>query len=317
MLLVPGRPWICPRCEKRRLHHCRGLCYRCYESCPALKRAAAFRRAKRRKEGRNGLSNDQQARGETVFKNLKLTRPLAVIDLETTGLDPAVDRIVEISVLRVEPSGETEQRTLRLFSTTRIPPEATAVHGIRDEDVANCPTFSQIAPALMGMLTGCDLAGFNVKRFDLPLLCNEFRRCEMELDLAGRAVIDVMQIYHQFSPRDLSAAVHRYLGDLQRVFKPHFAGDDVLATAAVLDGLLLVHETLPSDVQQLDAALRGDSIDIQGCFRRDESGEIWFNFGKFKGQSLRGVKFTSPDYLRWMLSQDFLPDTKAIVEQVL
>src|SRR5262245_27775718 len=131
-----------------------------------------------------------------MLSNLVLKRPLAFLDLETTGLNPWRDRIVEISVLRVQPSGDAAQRTRRINPGMAIPPEASAVHGITDSDVAGAPSFQEVAPALLRSLDGCDLCGYNLKRFDLRVLCAEFRRAGLELPLSGRVVIDLQEIYH-------------------------------------------------------------------------------------------------------------------------
>ena len=141
-----------------------------------------------------------------MFKNIQLDRPLAVLDLETTGTDPKLDRIIEISVLRVRPDGGHDHRTGRVNPGVPIPPEATAIHGIGDDDVADSPTFRAIAPGLVRFLDGCDLAGFNILNFDLRLLVAEFNRVGLVFPVSGRRVIDACRIFHQREPRDLTAA---------------------------------------------------------------------------------------------------------------
>jgi DNA polymerase-3 subunit epsilon len=142
-----------------------------------------------------------------MFKNLTLERPLAIFDLETTGTDPEVDRIVEISVLRIAPEGKGEQRTRRINPGMPIPAAATAVHGITDADVAREPRFEQVAGGLLAFLDGCDLCGFNVKRFDLRMLYREFTRAGLRLPLEDRAIVDPLEIFHAYERRDLTAAV--------------------------------------------------------------------------------------------------------------
>src|SRR5690242_8632899 len=147
-----------------------------------------------------------------MLLNITLEKPLAVIDLETTGTDPQNDRIVEISILKILPDGRRRHRTRRLNPGIPIPPAATAVHGITDADVAGEPRFEQVAQGLLDFLDGCDLCGFNLKRFDLRVLYCEFARAGRRLPLEGRALVDPMEIFHRREPRDLNAAVRTYLG---------------------------------------------------------------------------------------------------------
>jgi DNA polymerase-3 subunit epsilon len=185
-----------------------------------------------------------------VLRNLKLSRPLVFFDLETTGPDPYADRVVEISVLKVAPDGSREGRTRRINPGRPIPPEATAVHGIRDEDVRDSPQFRQIARSLLEFLEDADLAGYNVRRFDAPILDREFRDCGMDLGLSRRRVIDAMTIFHRKEPRDLSAAVRLFLGRPHE--GAHSAEADVAAAAEVLDAQLERYPDLPRTVEALD-----------------------------------------------------------------
>jgi len=248
-----------------------------------------------------------------MLVNLSLDRPLAVIDLETTGTDLKTDRIVEISVLKIGPDGERTHRTRRLNPGRPIPPEATAVHGITDADVAGEPRFEQVADALLAFLDGCDLCGFNLKRFDLRILYGEVLRAGRKLVLEGRAIIDPMEIYHRQQPRDLAAAVRTYLGrDHQG---GHSAAADVLATAEVLDAMVACYPELPRSVAGLHQHfVDADRIDSDGFFRRVER-EVRFLKGRHRGSSLAAVAASDPGYLEWMLGQDFFADTKQIVRQ--
>jgi DNA polymerase-3 subunit epsilon len=250
-----------------------------------------------------------------MLKHLALEKPLAVIDLETTGLDPQKDRIVEISVLRIVPDGRRTQRTHRLDPGVPIPAEATAVHGITDADVAGEPTFADVARGLLALLEGCDLCGFNLKRFDLRVLHAEFARSGHALRLEGRAVIDPMEIFHRREPRNLEAAVRFYLG--REHDGGHSAAADVLATAAVLDALVARYPDLPRSVAGLHGRFADpDCVDSDGFFKRVE-GQVRFVKGKHRGQPLDAVASQSPGYLEWMLGQSFPEDTKKVAREAL
>ena len=248
---------------------------------------------------------------------LKLDRPLIIFDLETTGTDPATDRIVEISALRVSPDGGRESRTRRINPERPIPAGATAVHGIRDEDVRDEPTFRQIARGLLEFLGDADLAGFNVLRFDLPLLDREFRDCGLDLGVAARRVVDAMTIYHRMERRDLSAAVSFYLGRSHD--GAHTAEADVTATAEVLEAQLERYPDLPHGVEELDAWMRGgraDGVDRSGKFVWKD-GEAVLAFGKHQGKTLRQVAQENPGYLEWVAKSDFPPDAKQVAVEAL
>jgi DNA polymerase-3 subunit epsilon len=250
-----------------------------------------------------------------MMENLALTRPLAFLDVETTGLVAQRDRLVEIAVVKVLPDGRQEQHVWRLNPRTAIPAGATAVHGITDADVASAPRFEQIVDPLLALLEGCDLAGFNLKRFDLRVLCSEVKRAGRELSLVGRALVDVMELFHRQEPRDLPAAVRCYLGGEHA--EHHQAVADALATAEVLDAMLGRYQDLPREVEQLHRLFFDpQQVDTDGFFRRVE-GEVRFAKGKYRSQPLEAVARESPDYLRWMLGESFAEDTKSVVEQAL
>ncbi|MHC4137992.1 MAG: exonuclease domain-containing protein [Planctomycetota bacterium] len=256
------------------------------------------------------------AEPEADVKHLKLDRPLVFFDLETTGTDPARDKIVEIAVLRLEPDGERRARTRRIDPERPIPPEATAVHGIRDEDVQDAPPFRRVARSLLDLLEGADFGGFNVRRFDLPLLERELRECGLDLGLERRRVVDAMTIFHRKEPRDLSAAVQHYLGREHE--DAHGAEADVNAAVDVLDAQLERYPDVPRTVEELDAWLRprGETADEQGKFVQ-RGGEIVFNFGKHRGRSLEEVAREAPDYLDWIVGSDFPEDAKETVREVM
>lgn len=251
------------------------------------------------------------------MKNLDLDRPLVFFDLETTGIDPARDKIVEICVLRVEPDGSRESRTRRINPGRPIPPAASAVHGIRDEDVATEPAFRQIARGLLDFLRGADLAGFNVARFDLPLLDREFRDAGLDLELSDRRVVDAMTIYHRKERRDLSAAVRFYLDREHE--GAHTAEADVTATEEILDAQLARYEDLPRTVKDLAAWTRGvrpGAVDQSGKLVRKD-GEVVLGFGKHQGKTLRRVAEENRGYLEWIVRSDFPPDAQEIVAAAL
>ena len=248
---------------------------------------------------------------------LHLSRPLTFFDLETTGTDPAVDRIVEISVLRIDPDGTRVARTRRIDPERPIPREATAVHGLADDDVRGEPTFRQIARGLLEFLGASDLAGFNIRRFDVPLLDREFRDCGLSLGLETRRIIDAMTIFHRKEPRHLSAAVRFYLGRPHE--GAHGSAADVLAAAEVLEAQLARYEDLPRTVEDLDGwchPVPEHAVDRSGKFVWGE-GEMVFAFGRHKGRPLREVAAGEQDYLEWLLTCDFPPDARAIVEGAL
>jgi DNA polymerase-3 subunit epsilon len=250
-----------------------------------------------------------------MLRHLRLSRQLAVIDLETTGTDPKTDRIVEISVLKIHPNGAQSHRTRRLNPEMPIPEAATAIHGITDADVANQPTFARIAKSLLDHLECCDLCGYNLKKFDLRVLHAEFQRAKRTFSLEGRAIIDPFEIFCRMEPRNLGAAVRRYLGCEHD--GAHSAEGDVLATAAVLDAMLGRHSELPRTIAELNAEFQdSDSVDPDGFFRRVE-GEIRLMKGKHRGEPLDEVAEMDPEYLEWMLSTDFFEDTKEVAREGL
>jgi DNA polymerase-3 subunit epsilon len=250
-----------------------------------------------------------------MLKNITLERPLAILDLETTGINLQTDRIVEISVLKLRPNGPQTHWTRRFHPGMPIPPEATAIHGITDGDVAGEPRFADVADEWLALLDGCDLCGFNMKRFDLKILSAEFSRAGRILSMEGRAVIDPMEIFHRREPRDLAAAVSFYLDRGHQ--NGHSAAADVLATASILDAMVLKYPDLPRDLLGLHRQFSDlDCVDSDGFFRRVE-GQVRFVKGKHRGQRLEAVAAESPSYLEWMLGQSFPEDTKAVVREAL
>jgi len=247
-----------------------------------------------------------------AFRHLILERPLAVLDLETTGIDARIDRVVEVGVLKLDPAAGPIRYRRLINPGIPIPEAAVAVHGIADEDVAARPRFRAIAPRLARLLADADLAGFNLRRFDLPFLAAEFRRAGVEFAIAGRAVLDSQQIFHAHEPRDLAAALRHYCGRAHE--EAHSALADAEATAAVLDAQVGHYADLPATVPALHELLT--EVDVGGRFWV-EAGRVVFAFGKHRGRPLEEVAQSDPGYLAWMLGQDFLEDAKALIERAL
>ncbi|NNM32118.1 MAG: 3'-5' exonuclease [Gemmatimonadetes bacterium] len=248
----------------------------------------------------------------------ELERPVAFFDLETTGLSLSRDRIVELAIIRISPQGDVYERVRRLNPEMPIPPEAAAVHGITDDVVQDEPTFRQIAKNLAAILDPCDLGGFNIRRFDLPILLAEFRRAGVEFEVKDRRIIDMKMIFHREEPRDLSAAARFYLGrDHQDA---HTALGDIRTTAAVLTAQLEHYPHLPRDLDGLHAYC--DEMDpfeteFDRWFSQEDRGLV-FRRGKHKGSTIDDVAQSAPDYLEWMMGADDMPaEVLDVVRQAL
>ncbi|MFC2010650.1 exonuclease domain-containing protein [Chloroflexota bacterium] len=244
-----------------------------------------------------------------MMKNLKLERPIAFIDVETTGTHPHSDRIVELSVFRVQPDGSEEYKSHRVNPGVPIPAETTAVHGITDADIAGEPMFRRYAKGVCEFLDGCDISGFNVITFDLPFLETELERAGVDFSREGRQLVDVMVIYHQKVPSEPGKELE----------DAHGAERDATASAEVLDAMVERHDDLPRDVSGLCAfcnEVRKDYIDLEGKLIWVE-GEATFNFGKHGGRPLKEIAEEHYDYLLWILGADFRPDVCEIVQKAL
>lgn len=240
---------------------------------------------------------------------LQLTRPIVFFDLETTGTNVATDRIVEISIIKILPDGKIVEKTRRINPEMAIPAEATAVHHITDQDVADEPTFRQIANSLAQMLNGCDLAGFNSNRFDIPLLDEEFHRAGLDFDLGKARFIDVQTIYHKKEPRTLVAA-YRYYCD-KNLEDAHSALADTRATMEVLMAQLEKYGDLPTEVGALsEYASQNKNVDIAGRLIYDDQQREVINFGKYKGQLAEDVLRKDQGYYSWIMERDFPDNTK-------
>lgn len=249
---------------------------------------------------------------------LRLDRPLAVFDIESTGLNPRADRIVELSVLRIEPDGTRSSRTWRFNPGMPIPPETTALHGITDEMAASAPTFADKAAEVFAFFDGCDLGGFGLSKLDIPLLDEEFFRCGLHFNPNGRRMFDALRVYHAREPRDLSAAMRFYCGE--ELVGAHGAEADAAAALRVLEGEFEKYADLPEDPDAFDTAFnpRDPSfVDRDGRFKRGDDGRVYVNFGKKKGKALDDVAAADPSYLRWIANGDFAFDTKKVATDAL
>ena len=247
--------------------------------------------------------------------NLKLNRPIVFFDLETTGVDSASDRIVEISMIKIEVDGKKIVKTRRINPECHIPEEATAVHGITDEDVAGEPTFKQIAKSLAQFIEGCDFGGFNSNRFDLPLLVEEFMRAGVDVDFRKRKFVDVQTIFHRKELRTLVAAYKFYCDkDLENA---HSAEADTMATYEVLEAQIARYPDIGSTVEELaEFSSNGAIVDFAGRIALNDKGEEIFTFGKYKGCSVEEIFRKEPSYYSWMMDGNFPQYTKKVITEI-
>jgi DNA polymerase-3 subunit epsilon len=247
--------------------------------------------------------------------NLKLYKPLCVFDLETTGTNVGKDRIVEICILKVNPDTSRESKTWKVNPEMPIPKESSAIHGIYDEDVANAPTFKEIASKIMEMISGTDLGGFNSNRFDVPLLAEELLRAGLDFDLSKFKLVDAQTIYHKMEPRNLSAAYNFYCK--KTLENAHSAEADVLATFEVLDAQVGHYEDLPKEIAGLsDFSFHNRFADLAGMIHFNEKEQEIFAFGKYKGQVVKEVFQKDIGYYGWLQSADFPLYTKKIFTKI-
>ena len=246
---------------------------------------------------------------------LKLSKPIAFFDLETTGVDVAKDRIVEIAVLKIQPNGQKDMKIRRINPEMPIPKEASDIHGITNEDVADCPTFEQFAKSLFLFLQDCDLAGFNSNRFDIPLLVEEFLRCGIRFDIAGRSLVDVHNIFHKMEQRTLSAAYQFYCD--KPLENAHSAEADITATFEILEAQLKRYKDLENNIEFLgEFSRRQNFVDLAGRLVYNDDKEAVFNFGKHKGKTVEAVLQAEPSYYAWMMQGDFPLYTKQVLSDL-
>ena len=265
------------------------------------------------------------------IRELPRERPIVFFDLETTGVNPVTDRIVQLAAVKYSPGADAPERMVRLVRPpVPIPAETTAIHGIDAAAVADAPTFPELAEELLAFLGESDLAGYNVNRFDLPVLLEEFARAGIRFRLEGRRVVDVQEIFYRMEPRTLAGALRFYRGE--ELEGAHDALADVEATVRVLEGQLdryagrdhadahtgeVWREPVRADVTSLHAfSRRPGQLDAGNRLREDEAGEPVFNFGKHKGRRAADVFRKEPSYYRWLQEKDFSVEVKEITRRV-
>ncbi len=243
---------------------------------------------------------------------LTLTKPLAFFDLETTGVNIGADRIVEICILKLMPDTTRQVYTKRVNPEKPIPAEASKVHGIYDQDVANEPTFKQIATEIYQFIGNADLAGYNSNKFDIPMLVDEFLRAEVEFEMKGRRMIDVQNIFHKMEQRTLVAAYKFYCN--KEIEKAHSAEADIIATYEVFAAQLERYENLKCDMDFLhEFTCMNPNVDLAGRMVYNDKKEEIFNFGKHKGKTVAEVFAKEPSFFDWMMKGDFPAETKKVL----
>lgn len=260
--------------------------------------------------------------------HIKLHKPLVFIDLEATGLSIGSDRIVEISLLKLNIDNSTETKTERVNPEIPIPELVSKIHGIYEKDIKDAPTFKQLAPELIRFIGNSDFAGFNSNKFDIPLLAEEFLRADVDFDLEGRKLVDVQNIFHFMEPRNLSAAYKFYCN--KAIENAHSAEADVTATFEVFkaqlqryEGTVLEDEKgnayhpIVNDISKLtELNTRSKNVDLAGRIIFNEKGIEVFSFGKHKDKSVVEVFTKEPSYYTWMMNGDFPLYTKKVLTKI-
>ena len=246
---------------------------------------------------------------------LNLKNPIVFFDLETTGINIAADRIVEIAYLKVDLNGNETAKSQRINPEMPIPENVTAIHGISNEDVKDAPTFNEVARSLAKEIEGCDLAGYNSIRFDIPLLAEEFLRAGVDIDLSRRKFVDVQVIFMKMEPRTLTAAYKFFAG--KELTDAHSAEADTLATYEVLQAQLDRYPNLENDIGKLaEFSAHNRNVDFAGRIVYNEDDVEVFNFGKYKGKPVREVLKSDPGYFGWMMNGDFPLYTKKVLTSI-
>lgn len=259
---------------------------------------------------------------------LNLSRPIVFLDLETTGIKVATDRIVELCLLRVNPDGTQKIKTMRINPGIPIPAEATEIHGITDADVKDCPSFSSVAAELASFMENCDIAGYNSNHFDIPLIVEEFLRAGIDFELKGRRFVDIQNIFHKMEPRNLGAAYKFYCN--KELTNAHSAEADTLATFEILQAQLdryagvefkdkkgNISQPVVNDMKALsEFSFSNRSVDLIGHIVLNEKNAEVFNFGKHKGRAVSDVFRDEPSYYDWIMKSEFPLSTKKVVTAI-
>ncbi len=247
--------------------------------------------------------------------NLKLSKPLAFFDLETTGLNIATDRIIEISIVKIMPNGDKEIKTKYINPTIPISKESTEIHGIKDEDLKDKATFKEVAQELHSFIEGCDLAGFNSNRFDIPLLAEEFLRADIDFDVSKRNLVDIQNIFHKMEKRTLVAAYKFYCD--KDLTDAHSAEADTVATYEILEAQIGRYSELEGNAKFLsEFSQMTKNADLLGRIVFNKEGIEVFNFGKHKGKPVVEILEREPGYYNWMMNGDFPLYTKKILTSI-
>jgi DNA polymerase-3 subunit epsilon len=245
---------------------------------------------------------------------LQLKKPIAFIDLETTGINLGTDRVVEIAIVKILSDGSRSVKRKIINPEMPIPKASTDVHGITDEMVKDAPAFKQVAQELKQMLDGCDLAGYNSNRFDIPLLMEEFLRVDVDFDMKNRKLLDVQNIFHKMEPRTLGAAYKFYCN--KNLDGAHGAEVDATATHKILEAQLERYPELGTTVDSILKLIGEDQIvDFARRFILENGIEV-FNFGKHKGRPVADVLKAEPQYYDWMMKGDFPKHTKQKLTEI-
>lgn len=246
---------------------------------------------------------------------LNLTKPIVFFDLESTGLNPVTDRIVEISMLKVHPGGNEEVLTYRVNPGVPIPKESSAIHGIFDQDIKNEPVFKDLSRQILDFIKGCDLGGYNSNRFDVPLLAEEFERAGVEIDIKKLKLVDVQVIFFKQEPRTLAGAYKFYCDKILE--NAHSAEADVRATWEILKAQVERYDKLENNVDSLSAMSNADKFaDLAGRLVHDSEKNVLFNFGKHKGKKVSDVFKREASYYDWMMKGDFPAYTKKLITRI-